>query len=218
MLKIESIWIKTIINQIEINQNTYILNFGSQSQKTLKYQPYIHYNVIAELQKKGAKIINFDIKEGEGIDISGNIYDYEVFERLKKYNFSYIFLFNVMEHVKEINEFCYRIQNLVKVNNMIIVTVPYDFPYHFDPIDNGLRPNVSELVKYFPNLIMIYGETITDYKYTYYLVHYWHITVRFIFRIFTPFYKFNTWKKTIITKIPYLFKPFKVTCVVLQKR
>lgn len=170
------------------------------------------------MKKQGITVVNFDIKAGEGIDISGNIFDDNVFEKLKSYDFSYILLFNVLEHVTEVKKFCDRIQDLMANNSKIIITVPNDFPCHFDPIDNGLRPSVSELAGYFSNLSIICGEIITDHKYTYYLLRYWRTTVKFILRIITPFYKYYTWKKTVITQVPYLFKHFRVTCIILEKR
>ena len=218
MLELESLWLNRIIKEIKIRPNEKILNFGSQSLQSLKDQPYIYNNVIAELEKQGTKLINFDIKEGKGIDVSGNIFDDAVFEKLKSFNFSYILLLNVLEHVTDVQKICDRINDLMDKNSKIIITVPYNFPCHFDPIDNGLRPSVSELAGYFPNLILINGEIITDHKYTYYLLRYWRTSFRFLFRIITPFYKFITWKMTIITKIPYMFKNFKVTCIVLEKR
>lgn len=218
MLELESLWLRTIINKIKIEQDVNVLNFGSQSLQALKYQPYMHQNVIVELKMIGATVINFDIKEGEGIDISGDIFDYSIFRKLKGYDFSCILLLNVLEHVTDVQKFCDKISDLMVKGNKIIITVPYDFPCHFDPIDNGLRPNVEELISLFPNLSMIHGEILTDYKYTYYLLRYWRTRVKFLLRIMSPFYKYYVWKKCVITKVPYLFRRFKVTCVVLEKR
>jgi len=164
------------------------------------------------------KVINFDIKAGEGIDISGDIFDNDTFERLKQYQFDCILLCNVLEHVPDYRKLCLRIQALMKERSILIVTVPYAYPCHFDPIDNGLRPDINQLASLFPGLDIVERQIIEDYAYSYYLTRNWRILVKFLLRLIAPFYKYYTWRNTIVSKIPYLFKNFKISCVVLKKR
>jgi hypothetical protein len=42
----------------------------------------------------------------------------------------------------------------------LIVSVPYSFPYHEDPIDTLYRPDLNELQKTFPLLKMVEGEIV----------------------------------------------------------
>ena len=56
MLELESLWLNRIIKEIKIRPNEKILNFGSQSLQSLKDQPYIYNNVIAELEKQRHQI------------------------------------------------------------------------------------------------------------------------------------------------------------------
>lgn len=216
MLIKESIWLKREIEKLGITKGDKILNFGSQSDNFYKYQPQILENIIKPTKNLGGIIINYDLFPGKGVDIYGNIFDDNVFTKLKEYKFKYIYLFNVLEHVEQKEELCLRIQKLLDLNGIILVSVPYSYPIHYDPIDNEFRPIPDEVYKLFPEFRSLKADIITDYAFGYYLISNNRYFLKYLIRLFTPFYKFQNWK-TEVAKLPYLFKKFKVTVCIIQK-
>jgi SAM-dependent methyltransferase len=65
---------------------------------------------------------------------------------------------NLLEHVEDID---LVIKNLVKITRSgghILITVPYKYKIHLDPIDNGFRPTPQQIVDRFNNVV----DTIID--------------------------------------------------------
>lgn len=218
MLINESIWIKEQINKFEFKEGTRILNFGAQDINYLKYQKYIVENVYTPLEKKKCKIINFDLKPGTGIDVYGDLSDENVFQKVKDLKCEYILLFNVLEHVDNVKLFVSLIKKLLNEGNIIMITVPFNYPYHEDPIDNLLRPTPGEIKEMFEGFILLEERIITDYKFIYYLLTNYRLLIKYVIRLSTPFYKYERWKTNIIPKLKYLFSSFKVSGVILKKR
>jgi hypothetical protein len=124
----------------------------------------------------------------------------------------------VLEHVADIRLVCDRVQELLAANGFIVFTGPRNFPKHYDPIDNGFRPDIREVEALFPGLKYIRGEVVTDYTYRYYLTKNFKSLVKTILRILAPFYRFEKWKSVVIPKFAYWNQNFTVTCVILQKK
>ncbi len=200
MLLNESLWLKTAIQSLPLPAGSKILNFGSQRLNSLRCQPYIE-NIYGTIKEKQCSIVNFDLVPGEGVDISGDIMRDDVLYKLKEYKFDIVFLFNVLEHVKDIEAICKRISMIVPSKGYLIVSVPYNYPVHNDPIDNGFRPTPSELITFFPKFNLIKSEIVYDHTFLFYLLNNIRTLAKFIYRLITPFYKFNNWK-TQIAKFP----------------
>lgn len=218
MLLEESLWLKKAIQNSKLEEGYKVLNFGSQDERVYKYQPYLYSNIIKPSISKGVEIINYDLFPGKGVDISGNLLENKIFEKLKSYKFDAIYLFNVLEHVENIERISNRIEDLLIIDGLLFISVPYSFPVHFDPIDNLFRPTPEEVANLFKNCIVIESSIIEDHHYIYYLFRNWRIAFKFILRILTPFYKYNSWKRNIIPKIVWFTKTFKVTCLILRKK
>lgn len=217
MLIKESLWIKDAISNLNLPSGTKILNIGSQDEKYLKQQYYIKENIIDTCAKKGYQIVNLDIKQGKGIDIVGDICKEELQRKLQKMNFSVIFLFNILEHVPDINLMCNAIEKVLSKGDYILFSGPYDFPKHLDPIDNLFRPKPDELLKYFNNFSIVNSVILKDYTYSYYIFRNWRQFFYTLLRILSPFYKFRKWCTVVIPKLRYLNKPYKITGVILKK-
>ena len=58
-------------------------------------------------------------------------------------------LANVLEHIpkKAHAEFLKKIYSKMKTKDGLIITVPYDYPYHADPIDTMFRPPPQATLK-----------------------------------------------------------------------
>ena len=80
------------------------------------------------------------------------------------------------------------------------------------------RPDPIELASLFPNCSTVKGEILTiDDTFFKSLLNEKYGIVNLLLRIVTPFYKFSKWKKFIFKSLPYMFKKYKVTCLVLKK-
>jgi SAM-dependent methyltransferase len=216
MLINEAKWIGNSIPLLQLNRHSVVLNFGSQNQNYNKESRHIMDYVINPL-KENYQLRNLDIKSGVGIDYSGNIFDDIFFDELKTHRFDCILLCNVLEHVTDIQLMINRIIELIPPNGYIIITVPYKYPVHFDPIDNLYRPNVDELTSLLKGFTLIKGEIITDYSYSYYLLKNIKTLLLTVLRASLPFYKYKKWKEVAIPKFAWWNKKFKVTCVIMKK-
>ncbi|MBM3418073.1 MAG: hypothetical protein FJY17_04010 [Bacteroidetes bacterium] len=217
MLINEAKWLGKAIEELKLSPNSVFLNFGSQTETYNAENQHINSYLINPIRNNYI-LKNLDLQVGKGIDFTGNIYDNEFLAYLKEFKFDVILLCNVLEHVVEIKDLCKRVQCLLSDTGFIVFSGPNDFPTHYDPIDNGFRPNIEDVQILFRNMEMIKGEVILDNTYLFYLLRSPKYLLSQILRFLTPFYKFEKWKKVILPKLGYLNKPYKVTCVIFKNK
>ena len=186
-----------------------------------KTKPHIDKYLHAPLKARGIKIITTDIKSGTGVMISGNIYDYTVFQKMIDFKPRSVLLCNVLEHVEDIVELTSLISKLISHNGIIVVTVPYDYPYHPDPIDNLYRPEPSDIANLFQGFEVVQSEIVPDVTYYFELKKMGFR--RAIIRIFTELIKLF---RSLITlhlggithnRLWWIIKRYKVSLVILRK-
>jgi len=158
-----------------------------------------------------------DIKPSQGVDFCGDLYDDDFFAKMKKEKIDSVLLCNVLEHVKDIELLCDRIKDLLRPGGIIIFSGPFDYPRHFDPIDNGFRPGIDDVASLFHEFNVLSGQIVEDHTYAYYLFRDPKFLLINLLRALTPFYKFHKWKNVVIPKYLFLNRTFKVTCVIFQK-
>ncbi|MDA7579212.1 hypothetical protein N8725_01155 [Alphaproteobacteria bacterium] len=197
-----------------------LLNLGSSTGDFRKVQqPHIERYVFQPLKRSIYKTIHFDIKSDEGVDISGNIFDPETQNTLKKIKPSIIMCCNLLEHLEESlrNEIQNILDMLLEKNGILLITVPYSYPLHFDPIDTYFRPSPQELSKLFPNYRIIDESIIMSSRFIdEFLAYSLLFKIRTLVRLFTPFYKFKEWKAQV-HRLLWLFRNYKISCVMLIK-
>jgi SAM-dependent methyltransferase len=145
----ESLWIKEVIGKLETSTHKKLGNVGSSSLEfRTRVQPHVHENVIASIEAKGFQVVNIDLKNEEGVDVVGDItapsFGFEFHDQ-----FDMMICTNLLEHVVDIS---LVIQNLIKATKgggYILITVPYRYRIHLDPIDNGFRPTPREIAELF---------------------------------------------------------------------
>jgi SAM-dependent methyltransferase len=217
MLINEAKWLANAIEELQLRPNSVFLNFGSQTETyNLENQHIINY--LVNPIRNNHILKNLDLQAGNGIDFTGNIYDDAFLDYLEQFKFDVILLCNVLEHVVDIQDLCQRVQRLLSDNGFIVFSGPNDFPTHYDPIDNGFRPNVGDIQFLFRDMEMIKGEVILDDTYLSYLKRSPKYLLSQILRFLTPFYKFEKWKNVMLPKLRYLNKPYKVTCVIFKNK
>lgn len=211
-----------LITKVE-SKKSVILNLGSSTKKFREIdQPYINSEIFTKLSLDGYKVIHSDIKENEGVDLVGDILDLSFRQKIAKINPSIIICSNLLEHIEERNSFITALLEIVPENSYIIITVPYKFPYHPDPIDTLYRPSLNELendICIENNLKLISGEILNNSL----LVNFnvfnqfkrLQNLLRLFIRFFLPFYKYKNWeimflKNSIYAKVTIgLFKKIK---------
>lgn len=148
----ESLWIKSKLEHINLKKNDKVLDIGSSS---LKYrtieQPYIDKNIFSVLRKIGCEIIHLDCKDKEGVDIVCDIAKLDTLQN----QYDLILCTNLLEHIQDRMKFIEDVNRLLKDSGYLIVTVPYNFEYHPDPVDTMYRPSVKEIEQAFYPLHVI---------------------------------------------------------------
>lgn len=153
MFREESIWIKGALEKLQGGKSgKEVANIGSSTEHFRKViQPHIHQNIITTLQNRGWKVFNVDMKQEDGVDIVADVTK-PLFANSLKDRFSLTICTNLLEHVEDIN---LVVKNLVAITGNgghLLITVPYKYKIHLDPIDNGFRPTPQEIVQLFKDV------------------------------------------------------------------
>jgi len=214
----EAKWIIDQINKLNIS-NVRLLDIGGSTQNFRNdRQPFINDIIFTSLVKLNIEVVHSDIKNAEGVDFAGDILNKEFREVIKKMSFPIILASNLLEHVRNLHAFCEALEYILPAQGILIITVPNLYPYHRDPIDTLFRPDVKEVVSLFPGCDLKTGTILesseshikTLLKNPYNLL----LTLK---NWMIPRYGFREWKKRC-NDIPNIFKCYKMTCVVFQKR
>ena len=133
MLENESILIRTVRAALPPSR---VAILGSSTEDYYKnLQPYIWINLYEPFEGLH-QFVNFDIREGPGIDIViGALSEYGKFDG----EFDFCLACSVLEHVEQPQELLDAIDNMVKPGGSYLFSGPGEWPYHEDPIDNMLR-------------------------------------------------------------------------------
>ena len=150
MFREESLWIKGAIEKLKQLPNANeVANIGSSTEHFRKQiQPHIHNNIIAPLQSLGWQVINVDMKKEQGVDVVADVTSPDFANNLKD-KFALTICTNLLEHVVDIDLVINNLIAITKSGGYILMTVPYKYKIHLDPIDNGFRPTPQEIVTRF---------------------------------------------------------------------
>ena len=133
MIETEATWIR---ERLEAFKPRRILNVGSS---TLDFrtnaQPF--YGAMLE----GFDVVHLDKKDAPGVD---HVFDIEQHgQTWYQEPFDLVLMTSLLEHVKSRHTVMLNV--LPAIGKHLIVSVPYRWPKHNDPIDTGYRPDVWEL-------------------------------------------------------------------------
>jgi len=208
------------IREVVRKEDGIVLNLGSSSKLFREEgQPHIQSEIFSPLDDAGIKVAHVDLKEMDGVDISGDIFDPEVQEQLRSLNSSLIMACNMMEHLEEEkrHEFPDILRKIVRPGGYVLVSVPNSYPVHYDPIDTYFRPTPEEIAALFPTMKIVDLRIVPS-------DNYWSELkkmtlgkrLRLLFRVLVPIYKPSNWLSHA-HRLLWLFRPYKSSCVVLQK-
>ncbi|GMV77698.1 MAG: hypothetical protein AMXMBFR79_08330 [Chitinophagaceae bacterium] len=162
----ESEWIKSVLKKIKpYPSNNKVGNLGSSSEEFRKvYQPHIQKNIIEVLENDGWNVIHIDFKNDNGVDIVGDLTQ-ENFGNNLKNEYALTICTNMLEHVLDIPLVVNNLMKITAEGGYILLTVPYKYKIHYDPIDNGFRPTPDEIIQLFtPQKIEVIDKTIISIK------------------------------------------------------
>ena len=162
----ESLKIQNIIKKHKPFAN--IINLGSGNVEQLKKtKPWVSKNVFDLFKKQKTKILHVDAENFPGVDIVQDLSQPNSLSFCDELKGSRLFILaNVLEHIpkKAHTEFLKKIYSKMKSKDGLIITVPYDYPYHADPIDTMYRPSPHDLHALLP-LTWLEGEIVTAGSY-----------------------------------------------------
>src|SRR3981081_2029649 len=118
-----------------------LLNVGSSTGEfRTRTQPWIDENIFAPIRKLGGKVYHLDIKEAEGVDIVGDLFDPKFLDRIAQMNVRWVMVSNLFEHVTNRQDIADVLLKIVPAGGYVVVSGPQSYPYHADPIDTMFRP------------------------------------------------------------------------------
>lgn len=149
MFREEAVWVEKALNKIKpLPNNNIVANLGSSTSYFREViQPHIHKHIIESLKNRKWNIVNVDIKEEEGVDVVADVTKNDFSKKVNKSALT--ICTNMLEHVEDI---AFVIQNLMAITingGYILITVPYKYRRHLDPIDNMFRPTPDEIINLF---------------------------------------------------------------------
>lgn len=149
MFREEAIWIEKALSKIlPLEHNNLVANLGSSTAYFREViQPHIHQHIITTLKEKGWQIINIDLKAEEGVDIVADVTKENFYELVQPSALT--ICTNMLEHVEDIGLVVNNLQKVTTKGGYILITVPYKYRKHLDPIDNMFRPTPDEIAQLF---------------------------------------------------------------------
>jgi len=204
----------------DINLAT-LVNLGSGDVSLLsKKKPWVDEYIFIPVRNRGVAIVHSDFKLFEGVDL---VVDLTISEQLKIFEEipgKRVFLLaNVLEHVPNSLRSCFveNIEKLLQPNDELIVSVPFKYPYHADPIDSMFRPSPGDLGRLF-NLDVVRSEVVISS--TYYNELKTMPLLKACRKLLKPVWPFQKAKKIreSISRLTFLFKPYKVSVVKFARK
>lgn len=130
------------------------VNLGCGNINKLKTQkPWIFTNVFDYLMTQDCRVIHTDVTLWPGVDTQADLMNLESLAFTKTLQKPTLFvLANVLEHIPtgQKTNVMDNIFSCMAPGDYLLVSVPYSYPYHPDPIDTLYRPTSAELIELLP--------------------------------------------------------------------
>ena len=215
MLIQEAVWLGEQVQRLDAHRLSPLLDVGSSTAAARTVvQPWIETYLFAPLRRRGIVVKHLDLKAGTGVDIVGDLMQPDLVARLADLQFRAVLCTNLLEHVAEPARVCANLEAIVAAGGYIVVSVPYRFPYHPDPIDNRFRPGIAEVVALFPGCRAVAAEIVDCGAGWSYLP-----TLVSMLRHVAPQTTLSKRQvaTVVLSYVAHLFRRHKVTCVVLRR-
>ena len=217
MLRIEAEWLGQRLQGIEAERLSPLLNVGSANGHFRSVtQPWIERAIFAPLRQRGVAVQHLDIQQAQGVDIVGDLADASFISSLAGRGFRSLLCCNVLEHVREREQLCARLVELVPSGGYLGISVPHAFPYHPDPIDTMFRPTVREIQQLFPESRLVDGALLDGGCGWDYVDHNPIVIARKVAHRLVSL-RGNDALRGTGSFVPWLFRRFQVSCAILQR-
>jgi len=219
VLRNEAEWIGRLLDRMDNNLISPCVNLGASTRDLRQVaQPHISNFILVPLERRGVEIVHSDLKEGDGIDVSGDIYTDEVQSALRAFKPKLILCTNILEHVRNPSQFAAICRSIIANSGYILITVPYSYPYHPDPIDTMYRPTPAEICDLFPDCELVREAVVEDQTYLEWLRQSGSkAALKAFVRLTIPFVRPRGWLSQL-HRFAWLFKRYKVSIVLLQHK
>jgi hypothetical protein len=207
---------ETIGQLLEPYQFKTVINIGAGDViKQKKNKPWIQQCIFNSLQDKGAEIVHTDIFSFDGIDVLADFTSAQVDQKFSTFDGPRLFLFNnVLEHIPSelVPKICSNINKCLSQGDALVVSVPFQYPFHADPIDTMFRPSPQDLAVLFSHKwcftdVIEAGSYLEEIQ----KMH-WSKAIRKLLKPFW-FLQSPTRYRENMSRLKFLFQPYKITIV-----
>lgn len=152
MFREEAKWVEEALKLIKpLPSNKKVANLGSSTSYFREViQPHINEHLLMPLKQNGWEVFNVDLKPDEGVDEVADCTQKEFGEKYAN-KFGLTICTNMLEHVLDIPLVARNLLDVTENGGYIMITVPYKYRIHHDPIDNAFRPRPQEILSLFPS-------------------------------------------------------------------
>lgn len=155
MLEKEFEWVVHAVRSLQLAPGSTIANVGSGP---LLPESKLHGGALAA--DLGLDVVNIDFFDGPGVSYTGDLCSVECWKMVARMSPSLVLMTNVLEHL-ESPDLCLKfMKSEIPSGTFVLVTVPSEYPYHPDPIDNMTRLTGGELVELFSEYSVKQSDTI----------------------------------------------------------
>jgi hypothetical protein len=159
----EADWIRAALMSRGADEMSPIAHVGSQTLEfRTRKKPHIENSLFRPLRQAGYRVVNIDIQEDAGVDVAGDLTDPAFVATLKTMGFRSVICANLLEHLADRGPLSAALVDIVAEGGRVVLTVPYSYPYHPDPIDTLYRPSPADLAEAFPRMTLVKGEVLVD--------------------------------------------------------
>jgi len=208
------------IGSLSLPPGAVCLNIGSSTEVfRTRSQPHIEGLLFGPLRKSGVRVLHCDMKADPGVDLVGDVLDPAFQSELRDIGAQLLICSNLLEHLVDPKAFASACASLVAPGGHALFTVPSDYPYHPDPIDNMFRPTPQQLAELFPGWDVTRAERMT-------CGDYWedlrNSRSRFrqlahhAIRLATPFYRPRYWP-AYAHRLLWLFRSYKISMLLIRR-
>jgi len=222
MLVEESFWIAEKIKAILPQEPFPVVNLGSSTlEYRTKSQPFIQKNIFDLFQKEKEQVIHVDLKNAEGIDLAGDLFDPKFRQKLKDLRPKVILCNNLLMYLdfKTRKELAKILQQILGENGWLIITNSHVFPPAHDARDYFYRASPEKIhSELFQNLELLNHEIVENqFTFLKYLTKNPKVFLIKLIRLFLPFYKTSEWWFLLRYYFKNLNKNYSASCLFLQK-
>lgn len=159
----EAVWIYDTLSALEPGQVSPLLHLGSSSAEYRELKKsHIERELFAPLRARGIEVVHADLAPAPGVDMVGDVFDPQFVEKLKERGFRGLICANLLEHVRDPAAVARTCMSIVGPGGHIVVSTPFSYPYHADPIDTMYRPSKIDLMKLFKGAREVRSASIAD--------------------------------------------------------